>query len=184
LIYQTVLAQVPIPEGRLFGLDQQTLLQFALNLVNVILLAVILSKLLYNPVRNLLHKRAEKIRGQFEQAANEIAKGNELKREYEQKLLDIRREQDGILENARRIAAETERESLAEAKREAESIKARARAEIEMERERVREDMKAAIIDVSKAIAEMYLKREIDKDDHDRFFTEAMSELEDAVWRN
>jgi hypothetical protein len=44
--------------------------------------------------------------------------------------------------------------------------------------------MRLAIIDISKAMTEMYLQRAINADDHNRFFADAMSELEDASWRN
>ena len=182
--HTTTALAAAVPEGRLFGLDQQTLVQFGINLFNVILLAIILAKLLYNPFRNMLHKRTERIRGQIEHAAGEMAKANEIKLEYEQKCEEIEREQEVILENARRIATETGRMIITEAKREADAIKARATANIELERERAREEMRLAIIDISKAMAEMYLRRAIDDGDHDRFFAEAMTELEDASWRN
>jgi len=173
-----------VPEGRLFGLDQQTLIQFAINLFNVALLAVILTRLLYKPVREMLRKRSDRIMTQIEQAASEMAKANELKLEYEQKIRDIEREQEDILENARRIATDSGRMIIAEARREADAVKARATANIELERERVREEMRLAIIDVSRAMAEMYLERVIDKDDHNRFVTEAMAEMKEAAWRN
>ena len=173
-----------VPEGRLFGLDQQTLIQFGVNLLNIVLLAVIMAKLLYNPVRNVLRKRAERIRNQIENAASEMAKANELKLEYEQKLKDIQREEDDILENARRIATDTGRMILTEARREADAIKTRASENIEMERERVQGDMRLAIIEISRAMTEMYLARAVNRDDHDRFLNEAMSELEDAAWRS
>jgi len=173
-----------VPEGRLFGLDQQTLIQFVINLFNVALLAVILTRLLYKPVREVLRKRADRIMTQIEHASSEMAKANELKLEYEQKIRDIEREQEDILENARRIATDSGRMIIAEARREADAVKARATANIELERERVREDMRIAIIDVSRAMAEMYLERAVDKDDHSRFVTEAMAELKEAAWRN
>jgi len=173
-----------VPEGRLFGLDQQTLLQFGINLFNIALLAVILAKLLYRPVRGILKKRADRISGQIEQAAIEMARASELKLEYEQKLKDIEREQDIILEQARRIATDSGRMIISEARRESEAIKARATANIEMERERVQEEMRLAIIDVSRAMAEMYLDRELDINDHERYFAEAMAELEGTSWRN
>ena len=182
--FTTFALAAAVPEGRLFGLDQQTLIQFGINLFNVILLAIILAKLLYNPVRNMLRKRADRIRGQIEHAASEMAKANEIKHEYEQKRLDIEREQEVILESARRIATDTGRMIISEAKREADAIRARATANIEFEKERAREDMRLAIIDISKAMTEMYLQRAINADDHNRFFADAMSELEDASWRN
>jgi len=173
-----------VPEGRLFGLDQQTLVQFGINLFNIALLAVIMAKLLYRPVRKILKKRSDRISGQIEQAAIEMARASEMKLEYEQKLKDIEREQDTILESARRIATDSGRMIISEARRESEAIKARATANIEMERERVQEEMRLAIIDVSREMAEMYLERELDKGDHERFFAKAMADLEGTSWQS
>ena len=47
--------------GRLFGLDLQLLLDAAITAVNVFILFILLSYILYNPVRTMLKKRQDKI---------------------------------------------------------------------------------------------------------------------------
>ena len=48
--------------GRLFGLDLQLLLDAAITAVNVFILFILLSYILYNPVRTMLKKRQEAAR--------------------------------------------------------------------------------------------------------------------------
>jgi len=172
------------PADRLFGLDQQTLIQVGFVLLNVSLLAVILTFLLYKPVRNFLHKRADGIKNQLEQAAADMAKANELRLIYEQKLKDIDLERNTLLDTARRLDAEKSRQILAEAKQEADAIKQRAFADIGLERERVKEEMKQAIIEISAALAEKYLARAVDGEIHDRLFAETLAEMEDTTWQS
>ena len=169
---------------RVFGLDSQLLVQIIANLINLGILAAALTYLLYKPVRNILHKRAEKIQGQMLQAEEDLAKALEIRKQYEQKMEDIEREKDEILVEARKQAAETGRRLISEAKAEAEVVRERAAANVQMEWERAEEEMRAAIIDVSAVMAEKFVSLAIDKDTHDRLFSETISDLEGMSWRD
>jgi F-type H+-transporting ATPase subunit b len=182
LVFEFLLSSVP--EGRLFGLDSQTLLQIIATLVNVSLLAFILSRLLYKPVQNFLQDRSEKIKGQMEQTRDDMAKATELKLLYEQKIKGAEQEREEILDDARKVAAETGRQIVAEAKNEADAIRTRAAANVEMEWERAQNEMRQAIIEVSAAMAEKFITLAINKETHDRLFAETMSELEGMTWRS
>ena len=171
-----------VPEGRPFGLDGQTVVQIVANLVNVGLLAAFMAFLLYRPVRDILQKRTNRIEGQMKQAEEEMAKAAELKLLYEQKLEDIDREREDILVEARKLAAETGRRLLAEAKKESEAVRERAVANVEMEWERAETDMRTAIIEVSAAMAEKFVTLAINKETHDRLFDETMADLEGMSW--
>ena len=169
-----------MPPGRLFGLDQQTLVQIGIQLFNVSLLAYVLARLLYNPVRNFLSKRADRIKDQLESAGGELVKANELKTQYEQKLRNIELERTEILDAAHRLAIENSKKLLDEAKCEADGVKTRAAMTIELEQQRVKDEMKQVIIEVSSAMAEKFVALTIDKDAHDRLFAEAMNELKEV----
>ena len=173
-----------VPEGRMFGLDMRTLIQIGANFINVGLLAFILAWLLYKPVRNFMRKRADDIKSQLDYARDEMAKVNELKLQYEQKLNDIERERNEILDEARKQATDTGRQLVAEAKQEAEAVKERASVSIQMERERAQAEIKLAIIEVSAAMTEKFVTLAINKETHDKLFKETMAELEEMAWRN
>jgi F-type H+-transporting ATPase subunit b len=186
-LFDIVLASTDLAEkSRMFGLDDQALLAIGFQLLNVGLLAFILSKLLYKPVREFMAKRSEKISSQIEGAMAESDRAVQLRLEYEQKLKDAGRERDAILDEARRQAAETGRVMLAEAKTEADAIKARAQAGADMEWERIQADMKRAILEVSAAMAEKMVMgaASVSADVHEKLFNQTMAELEGTSWRN
>ena len=173
-----------LPPGRVFGIDQTTLINIVFNLLNVAVLAAVLAFLLYKPVRNILSKRTNKIQGQLIQAEEELEKATELRRSYEQKMEEVERERDEILSKARKDADDISRRKVAEAKKEADTIKERAAANVEMGWERAENDMRTAIIDVSAVMAEKFVSLAINKETHDKLFEETISDLEGITWRD
>ena len=173
-----------LPPGRVFDIDSQTLIQIVANIVNVAVLAAVLAFLLYRPVRNVLNKRSAKIQGQLLQAEEELEKATELRRKYEQKMDEVEREREEILGEARKVAADSSRRLIAEAKKEADTVRERAAANVEMEWERAENDMRTAIIDVSAVMSEKFVKLAINKETHDRLFDETISDLEGMKWRD
>jgi len=173
-----------VPPGRVFDVDSQTLIQIIANIVNVVVLAAVVSYLLYKPVRDILNKRTSRIQGQLLQAEEELEKATDLRRKYEQKMEDIEREREDILGEARKVAADSSRRLLAEAKKEADTVRERAAANVEMEWERAENDMRTAIIDVSAVMAEKFVSLAINKETHDRLFDETISDLEGMTWRD
>lgn len=170
------------PPGRVFGMDGQTFLQALAHLINLGILAFIMAKLLYKPVRNIMRKRTERIQGQITQAEEEMAKATELKLLYEQKIEEVQQERDEILGEARKLAAETSRRLISEAKKEADAIKERASANIELEWERAESEMRTAIIDISSVMAEKFVMLAINKETQDKLFDETMADLEGMPW--
>ncbi|MGI6238964.1 MAG: hypothetical protein ACOYI5_04985 [Christensenellales bacterium] len=171
-----------VPEGRVFGLDQQTFISVAIQLFNACVLAIALSLLLYKPVQSYMRKRAERIRAQFDTAQARITEGEQLKEEYEKKLRAIDTERLHILEDARAAAAERTKHVLDEARHEAAVIKQRAEDGAQAERERLKEDARRHIIEVSAAMAGKFVEASIDGAAQDRLFDETMRELEEATW--
>ena len=182
--YTAAATVAELPPGRVFDIDSQTLIQIVANIINVAVLAAILAYLLYRPVRNVLNKRSAKIQGQLQQAEEELEKATDLRRKYEQKMEDIEREREDILAEARKVAADSSRRLIAEAKKEADTIRERAAANVEMEWERAENDMRTAIIDVSAVMSEKFVKLAINKETHDKLFEETISDLDGMKWRD
>ena len=179
-----LLAAMPdaVPDGRLFGLDLQTLFGICVQLLNACVLAAFLSYILYKPVQNFLRKRTDKINNQLKQAADDMAKANELKLQYEKNLEDIQRERNEILKAAQLLAIEKQREITNEAKKEAEAIREQAMTDIKREQEQLRETLRLHIIDVSSVMAGKFIARAMDKKIQNKLFDELMQELEEASW--
>ena len=173
-----------VPEGRVFGLDEQTLISIVIQLVNACILAAALTYILYKPVRKFLHKRADRIREEAGRAQEDMAKANELKAEYEQKLTDIELERVQVLESAHLLAAEKGKQLLVEAQNEAAAAKERALAEVQVERERVQGEIKLQIIEAASLMAGRFVAHAIDSETQSRLFDETMAELEGSAWKD
>ena len=171
-----------LPPDRFFGMDLQTLIQAGVNALGVILLCVILTWLLYKPVRNFLRERVERIQNQLNEARESRATASELKTRYDRQLKDIDLERAAILDEVRKQAGEQREQILNIAKDEARELKDRAGMEITAERERIRDEIHSAVIDISSDMAEKLLAAAIDKKAHDRLFNEGLAELDRVVF--
>jgi len=168
-------------EGRIFALDQQTLIQIGIQLLNAIVLAVVLTYLLYKPVRKFMQKRADGIQSQLDRAQDDAQAAEKWKAFYEQRLEEIELEREGILEEAQRLAAENTERMLGEAGEEIAAKKERAAAGIQARQERANEELRLQIIETASAMAGKFVATAMDEEAQDRLFGEALAELEDVV---
>ena len=106
-------------DGRLFGLDYQLLFDASITAINVFILFILLSFILFNPVRNMLKKRQDKITSDRENAEADKKEALAMKQEYEAKLKAANKEAEGILSDARKVAKHNEEKIVADAKQEA-----------------------------------------------------------------
>ena len=81
---------------RLFNLDPQLLHDAVLLAIAVFVMFLLLSYLLFNPARDFLKKREERIKGNIDSAEKAKAEAAALRAEYEEKLRNIHKEEDEI----------------------------------------------------------------------------------------
>jgi len=125
-------------DGRLFGLDYQLLFDASITAINVFILFILLSFVLFNPVRNMLKKRQDKITSDRENAEADKKEALAMKQEYEAKLKAANKEAEGILSDARKVAKHNEEKIVADAKQEAARIIARANTEAELGKQQMK----------------------------------------------
>ena len=178
-----LLAAAAIPEGRVFGMDQQTLISTGIQLLNACILAAALSYILYKPVRNFLQKRSERINTQMKTAEENVIKAEELKAQYEQKLENMEQERAEILAAAQKQAEEKSRQMLESAQKEVAALLEQTMHEISGERERVNEEIRTHIIEVASALAEKFVAQSLDEETMDKLCDETIAELEGAAWQ-
>lgn len=173
-----------VPEGRVFGLDSQTLIQVGLHLLNGAILAIALTFILYKPVKDFMQRRSEKIRGEMEEAAAAMAKANALIAEYETRMARIQQERSEILEAARQQAEEEGRAILEDAQEEAGEVKKRALESIAEDKKRLWEEVRLQAIDLSCLIAERYVTVSMDDQAQKQYFDQVLAQLEETQWRS
>lgn len=172
-----------VPEGRLFGLDTQTLISIGIQLFNGILLAVILGFILYIPVKEFMQKRSDRIQSKIDESDTTMNKANELIVEYDAKIKEINKERLEILENARTEASDEMKIILEQAKKEAIEIKNRSLDSVLAEKKRLQEETRLHIIDLASVMAEKYISQTIDDETQDKIYEETLAQLEETQWQ-
>ena len=167
---------------RLFDLDWQLLADSCLTIIAVFVLFLALSYFLFNPARKMLNARKEKIRGELEDAKQNMEQAQSLKAQYEEKLKDIDKEAESILSDARKRALANETQIIADAKEEAARIIERARTEACLEKQKMSDDVKKEIINVASAMAGKVVSASIDEAVQNRLIDETLKEMGDNTW--
>lgn len=169
---------------RIFDLDLQLLHDAIFLAINVFILFVLMSYLLFNPVRDMLAKRREKIQTDIETAAQNKDDAIALKAEYEAKLKEIDKEAEMILSDARKKALKREEEIVNEAKAEADRILERAHNEVLLEQKRVADDMKKEMIRIASVMAGKVIAKSMDAEIQDTLIDDTLKEMGDSTWQN
>ena len=171
-------------EPRIFGLDFQLLHDAAIVLVSVFVLFLMMSYMLFNPVRKMLDNRREKIKGELETAAADMASAEALKKEYEAKLKNVESEVEDILGAARKQAFINENRIVAEAREEAARIISRAQVEAELEKEKAADQIKAEIITVAALMAGKAISDQLNIQIQEKLINDTLKEMGKSTWQS
>lgn len=140
--------------------------QILISLINLVLLFLIIKKFLYKPVRKVLAQRQNEVSKLYSDA--DVAKANALsiEEEWNEKMKNAKAEADSIITDAASKANFRKNDIISEAKQTAEGIIRRAENDAELERRKAHAEIKAEVADISAALAQKILEREINMDDH------------------
>jgi F-type H+-transporting ATPase subunit b len=137
-----------------------------ISLANLVILFLILKKLLFKPVKKIVDKRQKEIESEYKKAEKTQAEADAIKAEWEGKMATAEAEADKIISDAVERADSRNEVMLYESREKADQIIRKAKADIERERKDARETIKKEIVDVSEALSEQIIGREINMDDH------------------
>ena len=148
------------------GIISVNLWQILIALANLVILFLILKKFLYAPVVKTLEERRNQIDTQYDEAelANASAKAKES--ELTERLANAKKEAESIVKEAADAAISRGDKIVEDARATADGIIRQAEEDARLERKRVGETIKEQIVDVSTALAEKMLEREVNADDH------------------
>ncbi len=163
-------------------LNQNTLVQVGIQILNTVILCLVLSWLLYTPALKFLNARKEKISSQIDSAEKKLADADKLKTEYEEKLKNIEAEKLSILDAARTAANKNSQQIIAEARTEAESIRNRAMLDIQREQEKAKDEMKNQIVEISSLISGKFIAANMSDEEKRSLIDNTISDLEGVQW--
>jgi F-type H+-transporting ATPase subunit b len=115
-------------------------------------------------VRNMMETREEKIRGDLERAESAKTESEGVLEQYRAQLADARSEASRILEEARSAADQMRRDLVTRAEADAADIRTRAQQDVQLTTERAMADLQRRVADLSIDLAEVIVKRNLDRD--------------------
>ena len=154
--------------------------QIVVSLLNLVILFLIIKKFLYQPVKNMLKSRQEKIDEKNRQAEAYLSEAEETKAQLEAKLNDAENQADEILNEATVNATRRKEKILAEARDEADSIIRQAKTNAELEMKKAESDIKTQIVDVSFELSKKIIEREIKEEDHHKLIDSFITQIGDG----
>lgn len=169
-------------DSYLFDLTPQLLHDAVLSMIAVFSLFLVASHFLFNPVRDMMKKRQEKIREELDDAKQNQDVAQSLRTEYEEKLKNVEKEAEEILSAARQKALANENRIVAEAKEEAVRIRERAEAEAELEKRKAADEVKKEMVSIASIMAGKVVAASIDTTVQDSLIDETLKEIGDTTW--
>ena len=148
-----------------------------ISLANLVILFFILKKLLFKPVKKIVDKRQKELEAEYLKAEKTQAEADAIKAEWEGKMATAEAEADKIISDAVERADSRNEVMLYESREKADQIIRKAKADIERERKDARETFKKEIVDVSQALSEQIIGREINMDDHRDLIDKAIDRI-------
>lgn len=133
---------------------------------NLLILYLVLRKILFRPIKNMIDSRQKEIDDMYENAEKDRGEAETMRRDYEQKLQSATEESEEILRAAQRRALLKEEEILKEAEEEARRTKERAEEQIALEKRQAMNDIKDEVSAIAIQIAEAVVARDVNADEH------------------
>ena len=171
-------------EPRLFNLDPQLLHDAVLLAIAVFVMFLFLSYMLFNPAREMLKKRQDKVKNDIDSAEKSREDAAQLKEEYENRLREIHKEEDAILSAARQKALENETKIIDQAKAEAANIIERANHQAELEMKKAQDEIKKEIITVASMVAGKAVSEKLDIEIQDSLIDDTLKEIGEKTWQS
>lgn len=171
-------------EPRLFNLDLQLLHDAVLLAIAVFVMFLFLSYMLFNPAREMLKKRQDKVKNDIDSAEKSREDAAKLKEEYENRLREIHKEEDAILSAARQKALENETKIIDQAKAEAANIIERANHQAELEMKKAQDEIKKEIITVASMVAGKAVSEKLDIEIQDSLIDDTLKEIGEKTWQS
>src|SRR6056297_1311798 len=156
------------------------LLEFNLTsivmLLQFVLLAFFLYKLLYQPFLNMTSERQNKIKEELEQAEQIKAQAQEMKEEAHKRLSSAHSQADKIIENAHKTVDAYTREEKDKAQDQARRMIKTAESEIKTMKRDASEDLKKEAVSLAVLMASKIIEKKLDEQTQREFLSKMIKE--------
>jgi F-type H+-transporting ATPase subunit b len=149
------------------------------QIVNFTLLAVLLYLVAYKPITRMLDERSARIKKGLEDAELASKKAAEMEQEFEQRMVEARKEGQEIIAQATQMSEKTRQDILDKAREEASAIVERAKEDIARERELAMAELREQLADLSLAISEKVIGESLDEKRQRELIADFLKETEE-----
>jgi F-type H+-transporting ATPase subunit b len=151
---------------------------FGWALVNFVIFAAILSRVLWRPLKSGWVARHDQIKGELSEARRLREEAERQLAEYGKKVANADREVDELLATLRKEADADRARLVAAAQAEAARLKTDAERQIKVEIERARAELRRQAVTAAVAAAEEILRKNVNADDQRRLAEQYLGELD------
>ena len=140
--------------------------QILISLLNLLILFLLFKKFLFGPVNKMLAKRQSEIDERYEAADEAKRLAEEDKLLWDEKIGTVQAESDALIKKAQDSAKRQGDTIVTKAKEQADGIIRQAETQAQLEMKKAEDGIKKEIVEVSTALANKLLEREINVEDH------------------
>lgn len=147
------------------------------TVLNMLILYWFLKKKFFKPVLNLMNSRTQNIENQIQNAEEMTKKAQDLKAEYERKLIEAENEGKRIVQEHRDKAINLSNEIIDEANNEAELIRDRAKKDAVWEMEKAQDEIREQVISLALMAASKVVNEQLDSKKHHSMINQFISKV-------
>ncbi|HEY3426454.1 MAG TPA: F0F1 ATP synthase subunit B [Negativicutes bacterium] len=149
------------------------------QIINFLILVAILTKVAYKPLLKVLEDRKNAIAASIEAAESAKTAAEQLKREYQDQLIEARTQAQVIVEKAMKLAEQSKEEILEAAREENARLLKAAQEEIARERDRALAELRGEVVALSLAAATKIIGKNLDTDVNARLVADFIDKLDE-----
>ena len=149
--------------------------------LNLLILYLILKKLAFGPLKNMIDSRQREIDDMYSDAEKSRADAEAMKADYEERMGNAKEESEEIVKAAIRRAQLREEEILREAEGKAERVLERAEEQIELEKKHMVNEVKDEVSKMAIDIASAVIERDVSEDEHKKLIDSFIDKMGSGV---
>lgn len=148
------------------------------TLITFVILLVVLKKFAFGPIQNLIDQRREAIAESIGAAEETRREAERLLAEYRESIANAKHEAEEIIDRAHKVGETTKADIVDEAREQAQKEVEDARGQIQRETRKAIQELKDEVADLAILAAGKVTSKSINKEDHLRLVDEALSEVD------
>lgn len=148
------------------------------SILTFLLLFLLLRKFAFGPIQNMIDARRDSILESIESAEKTRKDAEKLLADYRESIANAKQEAEEIIDRAHKVGENTKADIVNEARQQAQKEIEDARGQIQRETRKAVQEIKDQVADLAILAAGKVTAKAISKDDHLRLVDETLSEVD------